>query len=1270
MKQFCSKLRIVSLVAILFSITIFIVSCDYPEQNSAAVWFDSFHDIPGVTEEHIQAVYALLQEHDYFTYGMMLNDEILITGYGEYQGFAPRMANWLSGLFGIPFLPTTLEWADLINGLEDGTVHFTGQLTRTPERELTYFMTSPIALRSLSIVRKSNSAPLSSISSSRTPVFLFLEGTVTSMILQNSEAFDSFESIYVSSIEEAAKILMSSEVDGFIGDGVQSLSVDFVGFDITTLYPYVFGATSFSTQSPHLAPIVEIVQLALDNGAISILSNMYADGIIDFKTHRLSLLLSEEEREFIANNPHIIVAAQSYGYPVSFFNHFDGEFQGVAHDILDAISTLTGVTFEIYNQPGMLMDGLLQTLCDGHASILAGSITQTATILCADTVLTDPFYTDTYALLSRTDFRAITPNEILFVTVGIVESSGHHIRFNSLFSGYTNVVYFPHLNDLLLALEAGEIDMAFSSLGGFSLLANYLESTGFRINLIFDETYPVKFAVQNETLQSLINNALSVIDSESIANFWNNRTFDHSVQELQMQLQSYTPLFIGGIALIIIITAFLFLIIRNRHIEKLRLQAVIEERNKALERETVILTTILDSMPDILFCKGLDLKLLHVNAKYTEFFNLNKSEVIGANESEFLLNAKQNVDKWNEIDRKVISEHEEYRAEEEAPAFDGEVRIFDSIKRPVILDGKPIGLIGVARDITERKKMEQEILLASAAKTIFLANISHEIRTPMNSIVGFSELALQEVLPRKAQTYLHHVISNADRLLQIINDILDISKIESGKLELDLAPFDIADIFEKCRSEISISTAVKGIELNFNIDPVQDNKLFIGDALRIHQIFTNLLTNAQKFTRTGSVTVISKIISKTEDSQTIYCEISDTGIGMTQEQIQRITEPFMQADSSITREFGGTGLGVPIVCNLLELMGGKLSIESTIGVGSKFSFCLTFNTIDAALVESQEDGLTSLKERPIFEGSVLVCEDNHMNQMVITDHLQRVGITAVIAENGLEGIKLAERQIKTTGKSFDLIFMDTHMPVMNGLEATKGILQLDKDVPIIALTANVTITNNETYAAYGMVGCVKKPFTTQELWECLAKYLPRVKTVSFHDAGSQDQELIDRLRKDFVRTNQDTFDQILESLQSKDKEKAHRIVHTLKSTAELIGQLKLHAIANELEIKLENCERIQDLNWVLLKTELNNVLHELNYLNTDTVSGNEHVISCTYESIEELAKVLKPLLKVRSPKALEMLGDILTFPEAKDVAKFVEAYEFKNALEALDLLDM
>ena len=591
------------------------------------------------------------------------------------------------------------------------------------------------------------------------------------------------------------------------------------------------------------------------------------------------------------------------------------------------------------------------------------------------------------------------------------------------------------------------------------------------------------------------------------------------------------------------------------------------------------------------------------------------------------------------------------------------------------LHGEATGYIEVIQDITPLEhlaKQEAEAKAANQAKSAFLANMSHEIRTPMNSIMGFSELAMEEAISEKAKEYLSRITENSKGLLQIVNDILDISKIESGSVELEIIPFDLHELLTTCKSAILPIALEKNIELYFYAESSIRRRLY-GDPTRLRQVLFNLLSNAIKFTEAGKVSLYAGILDSTGESVTIRFRISDSGIGMTPEQISRIFEPFMQADISTTRKYGGTGLGLPITKSILDLMHSDLEIESTPGAGTIISFTLTLDAAKETEDHTESADAVNDLEKPTFHADVLVCEDNRMNQQVIIGHLSRVGLDAEIAENGLEGVEKVEQRIKEGKKPFDLIFMDIHMPVMDGLEATSRIIKLNTRVPIVAMTANIMTEDRETYKALGMDHYIGKPFSSQELWQCLLKYLkPEHTADADDDEKDEDDDVIlqKQLMAEFARSNQNRFSDISRAIASSDLTLAHRLAHNLKSNAGLIGKQSLRNAAADVErVLADGSKTVKKELMDLLQNELSVVLEELRpYLSqsADPDLPERAAADIGMSEITEIFKALEPLLRSGSPESLKLLGKLRVVPGTGQMIEQMEDFRFGDALKTFN----
>jgi CheY-like chemotaxis protein len=497
---------------------------------------------------------------------------------------------------------------------------------------------------------------------------------------------------------------------------------------------------------------------------------------------------------------------------------------------------------------------------------------------------------------------------------------------------------------------------------------------------------------------------------------------------------------------------------------------------------------------------------------------------------------------------------------------------------------------------------------------------------------------------------------------------LDISKIESGKIELEKIPFDLHEIFKTCQMMMTPKATEKGLVLYFYVEP-SVGKIPLGDPTRLLQVLINLLSNAIKFTSTGIIKLDAAIKSMSESSVTISFRVKDSGIGMTEEQIKRIFDPFMQGESGTTRKYGGTGLGLAITKSIVEIMGGKLIVGSTPKVGSYFSFELTFDIIDASeeILAEMKKTLIVMK-KPIFTGEVLLCEDNYINQQVICEHLARVGLKTVVAENGKIGVDMVSSRIERGEKPFDLIFMDIHMPVMDGLEAARKIMEFNIGVPVVAITANMMTHDRELYRTCGMSGYVGKPFTSQELWGCLMQYL---EPVSLHDEEPSiyeqaDDELRQKFINNFVESNREKFKEITNAINGGDIELAHRLVHTLKGNAAQLGITLLQSVAQEVEELLKDGENlVSPEQLTALETELNTALTELEPLVCEHSGDGAETAAEPLDgkAARELIEKLEPLLKNGNPESLEYIDTLRRIPGSGELIRQMEGFKFKPAMK-------
>jgi PAS domain S-box-containing protein len=633
------------------------------------------------------------------------------------------------------------------------------------------------------------------------------------------------------------------------------------------------------------------------------------------------------------------------------------------------------------------------------------------------------------------------------------------------------------------------------------------------------------------------------------------------------------------------------------------------------------LQEIINMMPIGLFIKDSDSRFLLMNRKCEEQFGFTLDEMRNGREKNAL--PAHMLDKFRTRDLAAFSGRTLIDYEETVwnPTL-GETRHLRTFKKPVFDEnGQPDYLICMTLDITDSKRTEQDLRElnehleervvqrtaefdhakkmaeeASLAKGQFLANMSHEIRTPMNGVIGMAYLALKTDLDPRQRDYLEKIRFAGEHLLAIIDDILDISKIEAGKMAIERIDFSLDHVMQTLTTVVAPKAASKNLSLVFDLDPTLPPVL-VGDPLRLGQVLINYANNAIKFSERGDITVKVMNVVSDHGSCLVRFEVRDHGIGLSEDEMGKLFQSFQQADTSTTREYGGTGLGLSICKQLAQLMGGDVGVDSVAGAGSNFWFTARLGISSAtvpAIIDQVSDAaaamLASARTAAVMaalkDARILLVEDNTFNQQIALEMLEEVGASVCLANNGIEALDL----LRQTG--FDCVLMDVQMPLMDGLEATRRIRADTRlsGMRVLAMTATATSEDRIRCVEAGMDDFISKPIQPALMYQTIANWLPERETAAlpkprpaptFKATLAGDPRVIDlsilakllgynpeKVRKfafKFLQTTQEGFNDMETALGRGDVQQVRELGHRIKAAARTVGALGLADLCEDLE---------------------------------------------------------------------------------------------------------
>jgi PAS domain S-box-containing protein len=1035
------------------------------EQRGASPPFTSFRDVPGITEDEIEAIEILQKKFDRLVYGTTPSTEAFITENGEIGGYIALLCQWLTTMFNIPFLPQIIELGDAPAKLITGEIDFSS-LMAADERLNTYFKTDNIAQRALKIFRIENSLPIEKIILKGDTVhYVFMEDDVTSKIAVPALIPGTYEIILVKDYESAYELMKSEEADAFIEYNIAKAEFDNYGDVVMEDFlPLIFGQVSMVAGNPELAPIISVVTKALKSGAIHHVNALYNEGNENYRKDKFIRNLNDEEKVFLQNTSVVPVLAVPWFYPLVYYNKYEKKWEGIGFDTLDEVTNITGLVFEVANSPDASWAEVFQMLNDGKAPICLDLIRDTERnnlYLWSKYI----YMSENYALVSKNNFPNISLGEIQSAKIGLIKSSSWANMFLNWFPEASNATMYASQDDAFMALYRGDVDLVMVGTSALSSVTNYYEFSNYKANYIFNSTidYVIAYNKTENLLWSVIDKALAHVDINMISKRWENKSYDFQARLLREQ----RPWLIGAICLSLGVAVLIL---------------VLFQRNRLIKKQLEMILNNVES--GIVIINAETRKIMAINPVVTRMFGGDREEIIGQSCETIFGGSKgcPAVDGGQNMDQ--IERQFKNAAGEIIP-------IIKSVAK-INYHGR-LALLESFSDISHIKKAE-EARSASEAKTRFIANMSHEMRTPMNVVVGLTDLMLEENEPANVKENLKKINTAGNTLLGLINDVLDISKIEAGKLELTSVQYDVASLLNDIITLNLIRLEERPITFRLDITEDLPTTLY-GDNLRVKQIVNNILSNAFKYTRKGSVTLGMSCIRTERDDIWASFYVSDTGIGIRQEDMVKLFSDYNQLDTMANRNVGGTGLGLSITKKLVELMDGEITVESEYGTGSTFRVRIrqrfvNEKTVGAETVnnlcsfhytDSRKKAYEKFVRPDLSYAKVLVVDDMQSNLDVAASMLRKYKMLVDCVLSGRDAIE----KIKLEEPVYDAIFMDHMMPEMDGVETAAVIRALGtryaQTIPIIALTANAIAGNEQMFLENGFQAFLPKPINIVSL---------------------------------------------------------------------------------------------------------------------------------------------------------------------------------------------
>ena len=1231
---------------------------------------------------------------------------------GHHSGIAHEFLQRMSQMLGIRFNPVPgPTFNAMLSKIKSGQLKVGMTIVETPQRSQSLWFTEPYFTAHKIIVSRRSSQQFRTPDELSGKTVAMEEGYYSVDLIKKK--YPNIRLKLLPSTLDALNTVSWGQADAYIGNGVV---VEWLINEYQIANLAISGDAGLKPSRQRFAvfkddawrPLVRIINKALaqinepQRKAIFKKWIGFVSGTDDLKSR---IQLSDTELNWLKQHTGIRLGIDRHWPPVEFVDH-KGQYQGLSSDFIEIFAQAFDINVEV--DTSLTWEQVIQQAQKQQLDLLPAVLKTPAREKYLN--FTRPYLDfSTVIFVNEQRMHTTTLQDLHGKNVGIEES--YAVR-ELVHRDHPEIklVTVKNNKDGLEQVALGKIDAYIGNLTTSSYLLNKFGISNVKVGGTTPYAMDLRMGIRKDwpELVTILNKYLNALSEEDIARIrhkWLTVKYDVQVDYSTIR----NTIIIAGLLLLLSFSWMVYF----------------RQKNMALQRSEEQLNQIINTVPLAIMMTDDSGTIIRANS-FAEDLMESEDTVVGQNITRFYYDLEQRKTVINQLrQHKKIKNQQIYFQTTGKKVLKG---LFSAVR--VTMANREANL-GIFVDLSERIKMEEELKQAKEAseqasrfKSNFLANMSHEIRTPMNAIIGMTHLVLMTELSQKQLDYIRKIDISAHNLLAIINDILDISKIEAGKLIIEKTTFNLDEVLQHINNLTSLKVTEKNLSVRFN--KAADVPLnLLGDPLRLGQVLLNLVQNAIKFTEQGEVVVnITRV--QPADEQNDQClnlqfSVSDTGIGIEPDKLKRLFEPFIQADNSISRQYGGTGLGLSISFQLVALMGGQLRVESQPGKGSTFSFSLPLEKqqllpLAEQLQSKNQPGKKSKKvpEKMVqrLKGKVLLVEDNKINQQVARELLEGYGLLVAIADNGEQALGLAG------STDFDLILMDVQMPVMDGLEATRQLRQIKayQYTPVIAMTAHAMDGDREACLQAGMNDYLAKPIDPDILLQMLSNWLESYEVL--HAASADvpadinlpdnipgidlawglkrvggNKKLFVRLLNDFYQSHQGACEKTRQFLLNNNIEAARRQVHTIQGVAGNIGARDLQAAAMELEKAIRTgadktvCQELSD-KFCRQAGIVFDALHNLEQTsrpadkNESADPGapktSQPLTAEVREELQPLNNHLQKLLLEGDPdarntagKILQLLNDYLSETDRgllRQMLSAIENYDFDTAMEILKSL--